>query len=141
MAKQTSATYKIAQWDIGESLRSHTVNYNDLNASLTIRGTKFPLFQFGLTRRRSEHVWIEELRGHPTPLAHGFPAIVDSGHAGTFQRVGRSRFPIREMVGLAALQMIGSALRTGFAGKTLPPVHVLHFLVKFQQRYQMRNRN
>jgi hypothetical protein len=108
MAKKASATYKIAQWDIGESLRSHTVNYNDLNASLTSRGTKFPLFQFGLTRRRSEQVWIEELWGHPTSLAHGFPAFVGSGHAGILQRVGRSRFPIREMVGLAALQMMGA---------------------------------
>jgi hypothetical protein len=65
MAKQASAT---------------TVNYDDLNASLTSRDTKFPLFQFGLTRRR----WIEELWGHPTSLAHGFPTFVGSGHAAIF---------------------------------------------------------
>jgi len=32
----------------------------------------------------------------------GFPAIVGSGHAGIFQRRGKARFSIGEIVGLAA---------------------------------------
>jgi len=44
----------------------------------------------------------------PTELKHAFLAIVGAGHPGIFVRKGKSRYPIAEMVGLAAPQMIGA---------------------------------
>jgi hypothetical protein len=106
MAKQASIAYNITQRDIRASFRSHSANYNDLNAWVESKGPKFPLFKFGVVARKEQRVVISEVRGTSTPVAHGFMAIVGSGHAGIFIRTGRKRFPIREMMGGAAPQMI-----------------------------------
>jgi hypothetical protein len=119
MAKQAAAEYKITQRDIRASFRTHSANANDLNASVQSVGTKFPLFKFGISKLRQygpflgvrdprAAVSIEEVRGQQTPLAHGFLAITKSGYAGIFERTGKSRYPIHQVVGLSAPQMIGA---------------------------------
>ena len=119
MAKQVAASYKITQRDIRASFRTHSANANDLNASVQSVGSKFPLFKFGISKLRQHGpflgvrdpraaVSIEEVQGQQTPLARGFLQIVGSGHAGIFQRRGKARYPIAEMVGLSAPQMIGA---------------------------------
>ena len=119
MAKQVAASYKITQRDIRASFRTHSANANDLNASVQSVGSKFPLFKFGISKLRQHGpflgvrdpraaVSIEEVQGQQTPLARGFLQIVGSGHAGIFQRRGKARYPIVEMVGLSAPQMIGA---------------------------------
>jgi hypothetical protein len=112
MAKQGASAYRITQRDIRASFREHRANANDLNASVQSVGSKFPLFQFGISKLRQHGpflgvrdpraaVSIEEVQGQATPLSRGFLAIVGSGHAGIFARRGKARYPIVEMVGLA----------------------------------------
>ena len=150
MAKQAAASYRITQRDIRASFRTHSASANDLNASVQSVGSKFPLFKFGISKLRQHGpflgvrdpraaVSIEEVQGQQTPLAHGFLQIVGSGHAGIFQRRGRARYPISEMVGLAAPEMIGARrswpvidaeLNRYFASRIAANIHFFSDLAK-----------
>jgi hypothetical protein len=108
------------------------------------------LFKFGISKLRQHGpflgvrdpraaVSIEEVQGQQTPLAHGFLQIVGSGHAGIFQRRGRARYPISEMVGLSAPQMIGARrswpvidaeLNRYFAARIAANIHFFRDLAK-----------
>lgn len=108
MSAQASKTYRITQRDIRSTFTEHTANPNDLRAWAKTSSHKFNLVQFGVTNRRSDYVTIQELRSRRTRVPHGFMAIVGSGHLGIFQRKGRGRFPIVELVGLSPAQMVSS---------------------------------
>jgi hypothetical protein len=108
MARQAAAAYRVTQREIKETMRAHQANANDLNASVTVRSPKFPLFRFGVTDRKTPLVVVEEVVAKRTQLSRGFMAIMKSGHVGIFERVGKSRLPIREMSALASAQMIGA---------------------------------
>lgn len=61
------------------------------------------------TKRRSKNgVFVQVRRGEGGRLPHAFIAGMDSGHIGVFERVGRSRFPIKKMTGPSTPSMLGN---------------------------------
>jgi hypothetical protein len=107
MAKQVSATYRITQAEVKGSFRERRASANDLNASVESRGTKFPLFKWGVTgSRKDQRVQIEEVRGQRKSLQHGFLVITKLGRPQIYERVGAGRYPLKLLMGGAVPQMI-----------------------------------
>ena len=48
------------------------------------------------------------MKGSGTAFEHAFIADMQSGHTGVFERETSKRFPIEELMGLSAAQMIGN---------------------------------
>ncbi len=103
----------------------YAVKQSDLNAATATRiqragtgntvgyvlfsGVKIPLFKFNLsqnTAKKSKHIKAGLMKGSWTAFDHAFIAQMNSGHIGIFERDGKERLPISEIMGLAGAQMM-----------------------------------
>lgn len=72
-------------------------------------GAKLPLYQFNATPKapsKSGNVKAGLLKGNWVDFDHAFIARLSGGHTGIFERDGRERYPISEIMGLSAAQML-----------------------------------
>ena len=76
---------------------------SEKNASVDIKGTRLPLSYFRHFSGAGIGVTIENGENRRYPQA--FEAEMKSGHRGIFQRIGRSRLPIRELYGASYPEM------------------------------------
>lgn len=92
---------------------AYTRNINhtksDGNGGMTVvfgyQGRSIPLIYFA--KGGSEPVQVSVMNGSTTTLAHAFYADIN-GHFGIFERVSKPRFPVRELFGPSAPQMMYS---------------------------------
>lgn len=101
--------YVIKQKDI--PVRVKGASRARLNGELIITSTMLPLAMFkimpaGVQHRKRKQIIRAMVRaGHGGSLPHAFVAIMPSGHRGVFERVGKERLPIRELLAIGAAVM------------------------------------
>lgn len=91
-----------------KTIRDRTrVNKNTGEVSVT--GSPIRLFKFRVTptspRRQLVTASVKRAR---KSLPHAFVAQMSNGHIGIFERVGKSRYPIRQLYSVSAPQMAGN---------------------------------
>jgi hypothetical protein len=89
--REVRARYRVSSSDVRSGISRTSSSPSKLEARVTTKGSRFPLFKFGIVARRSDLVIIEEVKGMRTPLQHYFIAIMDSGHVGIFKRTGEKK--------------------------------------------------
>lgn len=114
---KTLATRKVREiYDVKAEVARGTIslkrasNSNPYGAMIS-RGTPIPLIKFKINpnkpnpaRRKPIFASVKKSGG---TLKSAFVASFDSGHTGVFERIGKSRLPIRELYGPSTPQMIG----------------------------------
>jgi phage terminase large subunit-like protein len=72
-------------------------------------GTKIPLYRFGVTPKRPTQgatIMARQRRDRSmTAFENAFISEMRSGHTGIFERVGRRRFPVQEVMAVSTAQM------------------------------------
>jgi len=97
----------------GQFLRyTKTINHyresgGTLSVELGFRGNVIPLMQFNTRVSRDGRVTTEVKRGRSSTLTSAFYARMGS-HAGIYERLASSRFPVQELYGPATPQMMYS---------------------------------
>ena len=84
---------------------------SNLSGFLSFSGYKIPLYKFHVTPREISKVIVsvEVEKGAKEELRHAFMRQMPrSRHMGVFQRVTKTRFPVEEIMGLSAAQMVWS---------------------------------
>jgi len=79
---------------------------------VSFSGFKLPLYKFNVTPKKSgtgKQVTASVMKNGGTTFEDAFVAEMKSGHMGVFERSGRKRLPVEEIMGLSAAQMVGSA--------------------------------
>ena len=88
-----------------------TTSAGDLAGYVSFSGAKIPLYKFKVTPtvpKQRTLVKASVMKGSGTAFEHAFIADMQSGHTGVFERETSKRFPIEELMGLSAAQMIGN---------------------------------
>lgn len=114
---RTSATrkarekYDVKAKDVRGSIKLKRAGGSSLDGSMISRGSPIPLVKFKVnpskpspSRRKPVFASVKKSGGS---IKSAFVAEMRSGHAGVFERVGKSRYPIRELYGPSSPQMIG----------------------------------
>lgn len=73
-------------------------------------GYKIPLYKFKVTPKQpgsKKMVQASVKKGGGATFESAFIAAMQSGHVGVFEREGRKRLPVSELMGLSAAQMAG----------------------------------
>lgn len=82
--------------------------------TLRVSGAAVPLAQYGSTafkgsKKKGEGgVKVRINPGKATKLKSAFRQTLDSGHVGIFQRKGKARFPIKQLMSMPLSQIIGA---------------------------------
>ncbi|MCL2107809.1 MAG: phage tail protein [Oscillospiraceae bacterium] len=105
-------TYSIRQADLknNRNISVKNAGRSDVEGSLSYAGNLIPLIKFnpgleGLTRRQK--VQARQLtRNPPTTFKDAFVARMSNGHVGIFERKGKERFPIKEIMGSSIAHMV-----------------------------------
>lgn len=82
---------------------------SNLSGFLSFSGYKIPLYKFQVTPKSPKEksvVNVAVKKGHETQLQHAFVAQMSHGHLGVFERKTKKRFPVKEFMGLSAVQMV-----------------------------------
>lgn len=83
----------------------------NLAGYVSFSGAKIPLYKFHVTPKMpgtGQYVTAGVMKGGGTTFQSAFIAqMSSSGHLGIFERESRARFPVDEIMGLAAAQMVG----------------------------------
>lgn len=111
LAKAASQRYRITQKDVKKSMSMIKANAGRPMGALIIKGAPRPLINFRVTRPKKAAPKGAQLKGGSVkPLEKGdikaFFAMMASGHTGVFQRVGKSRLPIKELKGSSVPVML-----------------------------------
>lgn len=114
---RTSATrkarekYDIKAKDVRDTIKLKRAGKSNSQGAMISRGTPIPLMKFKVNpskpnpaRKKPVFASVKKSGGS---IKSAFVTSFDSGHAGVFERVGISRFPIKEFYGPSSPQMIG----------------------------------
>lgn len=91
-----------------KTIRDRTrVNKNTGEVSVT--GSPIRLFKFRVTPTSPKRQLVTaSVKRARKSLPHAFVAQMSNGHIGIFERVGKSRYPIRQLYSVSAPQMAGN---------------------------------
>lgn len=84
----------------------------NLAGYVSFSGFKLPLYKFNVTPKKpgtGKQVTASVMKNGGTTFKDAFVAEMKSGHMGVFERSGRKRLPVEEIMGLSAAQMVGNA--------------------------------
>lgn len=84
----------------------------NLAGYVSFSGFKLPLYKFNVTPKKpgtGKQVTASVMKNGGTTFEDAFVAEMKSGHMGVFERSGRKRLPVEEIMGLSAAQMVGNA--------------------------------
>lgn len=84
----------------------------NLAGYVSFSGFKIPLYKFSVAPKKSgtgKQVTASVMKNGGTTFEDAFVAKMKSGHVGVFERNGRKRLPVKEIMGLSASQMVGNA--------------------------------
>ena len=79
---------------------------------VSFSGFKLPLYKFNVTPKKpgtGKQVTASVMKNGGTTFEDAFVAEMKNGHMGVFERSGRKRLPVEEIMGLSAAQMVGNA--------------------------------
>lgn len=113
--EQIKAVYTVNSTALNAATRINVnkASTGNLAGYVSFSGVKIPLYKFKVTPTKpatGKQVRAAVKKGGSgTPFEDAFIAEMNSnGHTGVFERVGRSRFPTEEKMGLSAAQMVGN---------------------------------
>ena len=78
---------------------------------ISFSGAKIPLYKFNVSPKApgtGQLVKAGVMKGGGAVFNSAFIAQMQSGHTGIFERESKPRFPVDEIMGLAAAQMVGN---------------------------------
>lgn len=109
--KEVRQVYAVKQKDLDSATATRIQKANMGNAVgyVLFSGVKIPLYQFNVSKhvgKKSNHIKAGLRKGSWTAFEHAFIAQMDSGHIGIFEREGKERLPINQIMGLAGAQMM-----------------------------------
>lgn len=113
-ARKAREEYIIRHGDVINTINIYPASETDLSATVVSRGSVIPLIKFRVSPKKPQPKRKKPLiavvkKGEGGPIARAFTAQMrSSGYIGVFQRVGKSRLPIRQLYGPSVPQMIGS---------------------------------
>lgn len=103
--------YDIKSKDVRGTINLKRAGNSNPHGAMISRGTLIPLIRFKVNpskpnpaRRKPVFASVKKSGGN---IKAAFVTSFDSGHTGVFERVGKSRFPIKELYGPSTPQMIG----------------------------------
>ena len=105
-AVQSSALTAATTTRISKSSTGNLAGY------VSFSGFKLPLYKFNVTPKKpgtGKQVTASVMKNGGTTFEDAFVAEMKSGHMGVFERSGRKRLPVEEIMGLSAAQMVGNA--------------------------------
>lgn len=121
LVRRLKAVLNMKSGDIRKSTKIRKSNYTRLVAEVNLTGRRIPVYRFGprprtpeadRARKRGRGVsWKIRRQGGRTKARHAFVARTASGHVGVYQRVGRARLPIRELLGPSLPQVLDDDAR------------------------------
>lgn len=91
--------------------RINKASTGNLCGYISFSGAKIPLYKFHVTPKApgtGQLVTAGVMKGGGAVFESAFIARMQKGHTGIFEREGKPRFPIEEIMGLAAAQMVGN---------------------------------
>lgn len=91
--------------------RINKASTGNLCGYISFSGAKIPLYKFNVTPKAPgtrQLVTAGVMKGGGAVFESAFIARMQSGHTGIFEREGKPRFPVEEIMGLAAAQMVGN---------------------------------
>lgn len=114
LASYAASRYRITKRTVREHITKRSANASGRNAVLYIRDETRPLSEFRVTHPKKAAPKGAQLKGSEVkPLKKGankaFWATMKSGHIGVFQRKGRSRFPIKQLMGTSIPKMMDNS--------------------------------
>jgi hypothetical protein len=92
--------------------RINKASTGNLAGYVSFSGFKLPLYKFSVTPKKpgtGKQVTASVMKNGGTTFEDAFVAEMKSGHMGVFERSGRKRLPVEEIMGLSAAQMVGNA--------------------------------
>lgn len=91
-----------------KTIRDRTrVNKN--TGEVSVKGSPIRLFKFRVTPTSPRRQLVTaSVKRASKSLPHAFVAQMSNGHIGIFERVGKSRYPIRQLYSVSAPQMAGN---------------------------------
>ncbi|MCL2694058.1 MAG: phage tail protein [Oscillospiraceae bacterium] len=117
--EQITKVYSISNADVRDrrnsSIKLRTLQDNGgIIGEIKYSGYKIPLYRFNVSPKKpntGQPVSAAQLAGSArTPFNNAFVTQMRSGHIGIFERKGKNRFPLREIMGSSTAQMAGNAV-------------------------------
>ncbi len=97
--------YNVKAKDLNRSVKIKRANFQNMEATLTVRGRKIPVYMFSPRQtRQGVSIRIRKDRGRKV-IGTSFIATMPSGHIGVFQRKTKKRYPIKELYSVSPAQM------------------------------------
>lgn len=109
--RQAKAVYAVKASALNGASRTRVkaAGAGSLAGHVLFSGVKIPLYQFNASSGKDgKRVRAGLKKGSLTAFDHAFAAKMRSGHIGIFERKSEKRFPIKEIMGLSAAQMVGN---------------------------------
>ena len=116
---QITSVYDIKAKDVRDR-QNTTINMRTRRAEggivgeVSFSGSKIPLYRFGVSPKKPKPgtpVKARQMKSKPlTMFNDAFIAEMKSGHIGIFERAGRKRFPVEEIMGASTAQMVGNSV-------------------------------
>jgi hypothetical protein len=97
-SKRVRAMKRIMGKYISRAITMRRPTAGDRSFALDISGAPIPLVAYPY-RQTKQGVSVEVNRGKRTLVKGSFVATLKSGHEGIFQRIGKARLPIKELLG------------------------------------------
>ena len=104
-------TVQSAALSAATNSRVSKASAGNLVGSISFSGAKIPLYKFHVTPKTpgtGQFVNAGVMKGGGRTFQSAFIAQMASGHLGIFERDSKPRFPVEEIMGLAAAQMVGN---------------------------------
>ena len=109
--KQVRKVYEVKQSALNEATttRVQKASTGNLVGCVSFSGVKIPLYKFKVTPkepRKGQKVRAAVMKGGGATSDSAFIAKMGNDHIGVFERITSKRYPIEEIMGLSAKQMI-----------------------------------
>lgn len=109
--KEVRQVYAVQQKDLDSATATRVQKASTGNTVgyVLFSGVKIPLYKFNVSPsepKKSKNIKAGLRKGSWTAFDHAFIAQMDSGHIGIFEREGKNRLPINQIMGLSGAQMM-----------------------------------
>lgn len=109
ISKAVRSEYTIKAKDLKRATYIQKANRYKMVAAIIVKGHRIPLMYFSAKQnKKGVSVRIKKSTGRKT-IRSAFIAVMNSGHVGVFQRVGKDRTPIDEKYSIDAATMVEKA--------------------------------
>lgn len=111
--KEITRTYDIKSKTVRDSLNIQKSNVNTLSGQIISRGSPIPLINFKVnpkapSPKRKKQTFVS-VKKSGASLSGAFIAEMPNGHIGVYERIGKRRYPIKQLYGPSAPQMMGES--------------------------------